>query len=212
MGAERGMQIECLPAHKLSSDLVACWDKIALSLPEFASPYFRPEFTQAVAAVRNNVEVGILRDGDTIVGIFPFERVGGCVARPVGGRLSDYQAVITRPEEPWRVEDLMCGCRLRAWEFDHQLASQGQLKPHVVSVANSWRIDVSAGFDALVAGRKAAGAGALSEMLRKSRKLQRERDIRFEWHVTDEAAFNQLLAWKSDQYRRSELTDLFAFP
>src|SRR5439155_8113278 len=63
-----------------------------------------------------------------------------------------------------------------------------------------------------VAGRKAAGIGTMSEMLRKCRKLQRERQVRFEWHTADEAVFDRLLAWKSEQYRRTQLTDLFVFP
>ena len=129
-----------------------------------------------------------------------------------GGRLSDYQAIIAPANVPWRVEELMRGCRLRAWEFDHHLTSQRQLEPHVSKVANSWRIDVSVGLEAYIASRKAAGAGALGEMLRKSRKLQREHHVRFEWHVIDETVFNQLLSWKSEQYHRSELTDLFSFP
>ena len=206
------MHIEHLLVRELPNELIARWNEIARGAPELASPYLRPEFAQAVAAVRPNVEVGILHDGATVSGFFPFERVGGCVARPVGGRLSDYQAVIAPAEALWNVKDLLRGCRLRGWEFDHHIAAQRQLAPYVSSLSNSWRIDLSTGFDAFVAGRKAAGAGALGEMLRKSRKLHREHDVRFAWHVTDEVVFDQLLAWKSEQYRRSELTDLFRFP
>src|SRR5205814_7223352 len=50
-----------------------------------------------------------------------------------------------------------------------------------------------------------------STILRKSRKLQREQQVRFEWHIADEAVLDQAMAWKSEQYRRSELTDLFGF-
>jgi len=205
------MKIDLIPGRELSSDLVARWDEIARSTPELASPYFRPEFTQAVAAVRSTVEIAVLNDGNSVVGFFPFERVRGCVAKPVGGKLSDYQGVIAAPETPWLLAELLQGCRLQAWEFDHLLASQKQAEPHFAQVASSWRLDVSAGYEAYLAARKAAGAACLSEMLRKSRKLQREHQVRFEWHTTDAAVFEQLLAWKTDQYRRSGLTDLFAY-
>jgi CelD/BcsL family acetyltransferase involved in cellulose biosynthesis len=174
------------------------------------SPFLRPEFTLAVAAVRNNVEVGVLHDGGSIVGLFPFERVRGCIARPVGNRLSDYQAVVAAPELPWTVCDVMKGCRLGAWEFDHHLASQQQLEASSVKVSNSWRLDVSAGFDRYIAVRKKAGSGMLTTLLRKFRKLQRENEVRFEWHSTNEAVLDQLLGWKSAQYRRSQFTDLLA--
>src|SRR6185369_2947191 len=95
--------------------------------------------------------------------------------------------------------------------FDHQLAWQEPLRRYFVAAANSWRVDLKGGFAAYLASRKAAGAGALAEMLRKSRKLQREHQMRFEWHSIDQAVMAQLLAWKSDQYRRSGLTDLFAY-
>jgi CelD/BcsL family acetyltransferase involved in cellulose biosynthesis len=205
------MKINLLPARALAPGLVARWDEILQQCPELASPYFRPEFVQAVAALRDNVELAVLRDADQIVGFWPFERVQGCVARPVGGRLSDYQAVIAATDVPWRADELLQACGLKAWQFDHQLASQAQLAPFTSHTGHSRTIDLSAGYDIYVQVRKAAGAGALGEMLRKSRKLQREHNVRFEWHSADEAAFDQLLAWKSEQYRRSDLTDLFQF-
>jgi CelD/BcsL family acetyltransferase involved in cellulose biosynthesis len=204
------MNIDVVSARDLSGDLVARWEEVLQQAPELDSPYFRPEYTRAVGAVRDNVEIGIIRDGGRLVGFFPFERVHGCIARPVGGRLSDYQAVIAPRDANWQVRDLMHGCGLRAWEFDHQLAVQQQLAPHFAEVSPSWRIDCSVGYDAYVAGRKAAGAPSFGQMLRKVRKLKREHDVRFEWHSTSEDTFHQLLAWKSEQYRRSGLNDLFA--
>jgi CelD/BcsL family acetyltransferase involved in cellulose biosynthesis len=205
------MKIELVPAQELSGELIARWGEIVRAVPELASPYFRPEYTQAVAAVRSNVEVGILRNGNRIAGLFPFERVRGGVARPVGNKVSDYQGVIAEPELTWRLPDLLRGCRLQAWEFDHLLASQAQVASHFTRVSNSWQLDLSRGYDAYIAGRKAAGVGALNEMLRKLRKLEREHQVRFAWHSADEAVFDQLLAWKSEQYRNSGLSDLFAY-
>ena len=49
------MHIELLPARSLSSDLVARWDQIVRSAPELDSPFFRPEFTQMVAALRDRL-------------------------------------------------------------------------------------------------------------------------------------------------------------
>ena len=72
------------------------WSQIQRDNEELASPYFRPEFTQAVASVRGDVEVAVLEDHGEIVGFFPYQRGRGGVARPVGGRLSDFQGVVAR--------------------------------------------------------------------------------------------------------------------
>lgn len=190
----------------------SAWDEIQTSAALYKSPYFRPEFVRAVAAVRDNVEVGVLREAGSAVGFFPFERVQSCVARPVGAKLSDYQGIIAAPQVSWCLTDVLRGCRLRACQFDHQLASQDQFAPYSAKTSESWCVDISPGYEDYIAGRKAAGAVGLSELLRKFRKLQREHQVRFEWHSGDEAVFDQLLSWKSEQYHRSMLTDLFAYP
>ena len=124
------MRVEAVPASDLSPELVARWEEILSQSPELVSPYFRPQYLRAAASVRANVEIGVLRDGQQIVGFIPFERFGGSVARPVGGKLSDYQGVIALADVPWSVSAILSGCRLKAWEFDHQLASQQQLTPY----------------------------------------------------------------------------------
>jgi CelD/BcsL family acetyltransferase involved in cellulose biosynthesis len=203
------MKVATISAGDLSPDLIARWNEILEQSPDLASPYFRPEFVQAVAGIRRHVEVGIIRDGGQVAGFFPFERHAGCVARPVGGKLSDYQAVIAPADIPWTVDEILSGCRLKAWEFDHQLASQQQLAPHFLATAPSPLMDLSPGCETYIEQRKAA-ARTMNETLRKFRKFLREENVRFVWHETDERVLKQLMAWKSEQYLRTGLADLFA--
>ena len=79
------MNIRLIPAEQLTPEHVAAWADIQRAEAALDSPYFRPEFTQAVAAVRGDVEVGVLEEGGEPVGFFPFQRGRGNVARPVGG-------------------------------------------------------------------------------------------------------------------------------
>jgi CelD/BcsL family acetyltransferase involved in cellulose biosynthesis len=202
------MRVEAIPIRDLSPDLVVRWEDILKASPELASPYFRPEFVQLAAGIREGVEIGVIRDAQEIAGFFTFER-HGAIARPVGGTLSDYQAVIAATGVPWTVEEIMAGCGLKAWEFDHQLASHAQLAPHFIATGHSRLMDLSPGYEPYVELRKAA-AKTLGETLRKFRKFQREHDVRFVWHTTDEDVFQQLLSWKSEQYVRTGVIDLFA--
>ncbi|MDX1944665.1 MAG: GNAT family N-acetyltransferase [Pirellulaceae bacterium] len=207
------MKISSIPAHELSPDLVERWREVLRSAPQFGSPYFRPEFVQAVAACRDNVEVGLLEENAAVVGFFPFQRGRWNVAQPVGLPLSDFQGVIASENTAWRVNELLAGCRLAACEFDHQLASQSQWEPFQTRVAPSPWLDLAAGFEGYLAQRKAAGARSVSETLRKARKLEREAaELRFEWQTADETAWPKLIEWKSAQYRRSGVFNLFSEP
>lgn len=202
------MRVEAIPSCELSPDLLARWKEILNASPELASPYFRPEFVQLAAEIREGVEIGVIRDSQEIVGFFPFER-HGAIARPVGGKLSDYQGVIAATDTPWTVDEIMAGCGLRAWEFDHQLSSQKQLAPHFNTTGQSRLMELTPGYETYLEQRKAS-AKSLSETLRKFRKFQREHEVRFVWHTADESVFQQLLSWKSEQYVRTGLIDLFA--
>ena len=203
------MNVEAIPASDLSPDLVVRWAEIQQSTSELASPYFRPEYVQAAAELRTGVEIGVIRDAGQIIGFFPFERCHGSIARPVGGKLSDYQAVIAPADADWTVEAILAGCRLKAWEFDHQLASQQQLAPYFAVTEPSPLMDLSPGYEAYIEDRK-VHARSMNETLRKFRKFLREEDVRFTWHTTDETVLAQMMDWKSAQYARTGLADLFA--
>jgi CelD/BcsL family acetyltransferase involved in cellulose biosynthesis len=203
------MKITSLPARQLSPDLVSRWHDILEQTPQLAGPYFRPEFALAVAEERAGVEIGVLEDAGQVVGFFPFERSSWNVAQPVGSRLSDYQGVIVSADVPWNTDEIMTALGLSAWEFDHQVAWQTPLSPHFTTLAQSPVIDLATGYESWLEGRKAERP-SVKEMLRKGRKLERESGLlEFAWHTTDTGAFRQLLAWKSAQYGRTGVPDIF---
>ena len=183
------------------------WVWIVETIPEFDSPYFRPEFSESVAAVRDDVFVAVLSRNVRPVGFLPFQRVGG-EGRPVGGPLSDFHAVIAEPGVEWSVPQLLGECKLRTFHYHHLLASQSEFSEHRAQ-ADSHFIDLSKGFDAYEAERREAKTSEFKNALRKERKLKREHRVRFEWSAGDEA-LDQLVSWKSDQYRRTELPNVFA--
>src|SRR5690606_14030853 len=150
------MQAEVIPAADLTGELVASWAHLQRAHESFDSAYFRPEFTQAVARLRPNVFVSVLRDGNSTIGFFPFERRGQ-VALPVGGRLSDYQAVIKDPGYKIDPRLLLRSCSLSALCFDHWLAEQTEFQAYFHLMDGSPTLDLSRGFDAYWAARSALG-------------------------------------------------------
>ena len=208
------MKITAILAEHLTAEHVHCWGEIQRSVPALESPFFRPEFTQAVAAVRSGVFVGIMEEAGKVVGFFPFQRRGCGFSQPIGAPMSDYQGVITRPNTCWTPAQLMHGCGLRCWDFDHLLAQQEPLRAYHRIVSESPYMELADGFEQYVEGRRLDGSMKVKDTLRKLRKAERELGtVRLEPHVRADQAdrvFETLRQWKSAQYRQTGISDLFA--
>ncbi len=198
------MEVTVLHAAQLSPEQVNAWSRIQRTSPELDSPFFRPEFTQAVAAIRRDVEVAVLEDHSEVVGFFPYQRGRGGVAHPVGGRLSDFQGVVVRKGVVWNPVQLLKDCRLKAWHFDHVVASQAPLRPFHRLVEDSPYVDLSRGFESYAAGHGGPGEKPFPNLAGKARRLQQKAGpLRFEADTKDPHVFDTLIAWKTRQYLRT---------
>lgn len=202
------LRVSLLRGGELPGDVVAPWTALQESVPALDGPYFRPEYVRAVAAARADVEVAVLEDARGPAAFFPFQRARGDVGVPVGGRFSDFQAVIAPPELRWDPAALLRACRLRAFRFDHLLADQEPFGPHHWSRTTSPYVDLSGGFEAYRAGRRAAGSREVEQILYKCRKAERRLGpLRLEWHTGEAAVLDTLLRWKSAQLRATGQPD-----
>ena len=204
------MKVKVVCSSDLSDEHIAAWKRIQGANSCFASPCFRPEFTLSVAQLRDDVEVGIIEDGGRY-GFFPFHR-RGTVGKPVGLRLSDFQAVIVDPAMDWDAIRLIHDCGLRSWRFDHLIASQVPLQPYQWVTQPSPYVDLSEGFDAYLGRQRSAGSSSILQILRKSRKIQREvGPLRFEFNSSCHDDFQKLLTWKSHQRTATRSFDILRF-
>jgi len=207
------VNIEVLPAAKLTAEHFAAWLDILRVEPSLDSPYFRPEFTQAVAAVRDDVQVALIEDGGELVGFFPFQRSRGNVALPIGGKLSDFQGAIVRKGASWDARQLLRGCGLAAWHFDHLLAAQEPFRPYHWTCDGSPYIDLSNGWDDYHARLMTEHANWCKRNLRRLGRARREAGpIRVEIHTNDRRVFQKMLQWKVDQYKRTRVPNVLAYP
>lgn len=203
--------VRIVSGDALKSSLVESWRALQASNPELASPCFAPEFTQAVAAVRHDVEVGIVEENGELAAIFPFQRKSGGRGIPVGGIVSDYQGLICPPGFSCDPRELLKGCGLVSWDFDRLIATQESFKPFHKLCEPSAQIDLSQGYEAYVADRRAAGSEQIKKCMNLMRRLELEiGPIRFVPHSKDGAALRQVLLWKSQQYYKTGWRDLFA--
>ena len=206
------MRIHSLPADQLTPEHFHAWSELQCADSAFDSPYFRPEFTQAVASIRGDVEVGLLEQDGAWVGFFPFQRGRRNVALPVGGIVSDFQAVIVRKDVAWDVRQLLQGCKLSAWRFDHLIAAQEPLRPYHWNMMSSPYLDLSQGWEGYQAGQRVLHKYSLKKWMQKSRQAARQAGpLRLEVDSPSPAVFQALVRWKVEQYRRTGVTDVLAF-
>ncbi|MFY8102606.1 MAG: GNAT family N-acetyltransferase [Ramlibacter sp.] len=202
------MHISLITASQLDAPLQAAWRALQADNPALQSPYFAPEFTLSVAAVRGDVRIAVMEQAGRIAGFFPFQARWG-MGLPVGGSLSDHHGVVCAPGARWHWPDLLRAARLSSWRFDHLPREQAPATSCTCAVSPA--LDLSRGMAAYLAGRRACGIRRLDECLRKARKLAREvGPLRFEAHTRDPRALETVLRLKSQQCRRTGVRDFFA--
>jgi CelD/BcsL family acetyltransferase involved in cellulose biosynthesis len=196
------MRVNVFPAAKLPPVFDDRWREWQRSDPAFMSPYFRPEFTRAVARVRDDVFVAVIEDGEAF---FAFQRRRFGVGVPVGGVMSDYHGVVARPGFSFDARELVRRCGLSVWNFHFVPAAQKQFEPWHRSQIESSFINLARG---------PVGSKHLRQNLNNaSRRLERAiGPLELEMNSTDPEGLRQVLAWKSAQYLRTHVGDLFSHP
>jgi CelD/BcsL family acetyltransferase involved in cellulose biosynthesis len=204
-------RVKVISGKAMDTALLHQWGALQQSNPDFQNPCFSPEFTRAVAAARKDVEIGIIEESGEIVAIFPFQRKAAGRGIPVGGIVSDYQGLICRPGFSCDPRELLKACGLISWDFDRLLATQKLFKPFHKLCEPSALIDLSQGYEAYVAERRAGGTEQIKKCMNLMRRLELEiGPIRFVPHSPDPAEVAKVLAWKSRQYRKTGWKDIFA--
>lgn len=204
------MRYELIDVDDLGTSERTRWRELQGSSPRLASPYFCPEFTQCVAAVRDDVRICVIEQDGAIAGFFPFQRKRLGTGAPIGGIVSDYHGIIAPMDLPCETPKMLERCRLLTWEFDHVPADQRAFACHHRALAPSPALDVSRGFDAYCEALREGGSSRLAQLRRKARKLERELGpIRFDPNVEDPGVLRTVIQWKSEQCRRTGAPDYF---
>jgi CelD/BcsL family acetyltransferase involved in cellulose biosynthesis len=203
------MKVSLIAGQELNGELCLRWEELRRCNPALSSPYFYAEFSQIVAAVRKDTEVAVIECDGRVSAFLPFHRAGRA-GKPVGTILCDYQGVICGPEFSIERKELLRGCRLDAYDFDHLVSSQARLVSYLLVEEPSPQIDLSQGYDAYVRERRAAGSEQIKKCENLMRRIEREiGPLRFVSHSPDRLNFDAVIGWKSRQYLETGLPDLF---
>ncbi|SDM03075.1 GNAT family N-acetyltransferase [Aliiruegeria lutimaris] len=196
------MHIETITTRDLDPDLVEKWRVLQSQSEDLASPFFSPEFALAVGRCRNDLHVGLIREGSDIIGLIPFHRRGCGRGVPVGGKLCDYQGIIGIAPPSALMGDLLRGLGLSAFDFNHALSAQPLFAENGYFSSTSPGVDLRAGYDRWKEEVNAR-TKALKTLARKERKLAREAGpLRFQVHDPSPEAWSGFQRWKRNALKR----------
>ncbi|MGX2998087.1 GNAT family N-acetyltransferase [Streptomyces sp. JNUCC 64] len=210
------MDISVHRPGELSAADRAVWTALQEQAPAhgaeaLANPFLSPGFALAVGRHRRGVRIAVVRESGVPVAFFPHERTVAGVGRAVGLGLSDAQGVVHRPGFTWDARELLRGCSLAVWEYDHLVAGQGGFEATATGRFDSPVMDVAQGYPAYLAGLRERAPKFTRTTLAKERRLARDHgELRYVHDERDPEALRTLMAWKSAQYRRTGRADRFA--
>lgn len=190
---------------------ISTWARLQEADRFLGSPFFRPEFSLAVGAVRSDARVAVLEREHGVVGFLPYQRARRRVGEPIGGERSNYQGVIAERDLEWDARHLIRGCGLQIWKFHHLITSQAQFERFYLFVDSSPQIELAGGFETYARRLEARGSHVLRRLRQQIRRIEREvGPLTFEPHDPAPETLHQMMRWKSDQYRRTNSVDRFA--
>jgi CelD/BcsL family acetyltransferase involved in cellulose biosynthesis len=204
------VSVRVVPAAALAPGELARWAELRRANPVYRSPFFTPEFTLAVGAVRD-VRVAVIEDAGTVAGFLPFEAGRRRHGRPVGRPFSDYHGVVADEGAAIDPRDVVRACGLATWSFDHLPAAMKGFGPYVFGGGRSPCLDLSHGFEPYLDARRARSD--IRGALRKARKLDREvGPLRLVPDCDDAELLARTVEWKRLQYAETGVRDVLADP
>jgi len=206
------MIISVISGKELTEKHIQKWREIQDSDPRLMSPYFCPEFTQAVASIRNDVYVSVITEGDKIVGFFPFQKRRFGFGIPAGGRLSDIHGLIKEKDFEIDLKQLLKKSGLITYDFHAVPAWQKSFKSYIKESKIFYYIDLSHGYENYASILLERKSKHLKEAAYKLRRLKKDySEVEFHHFVSDESIIDLLINWKSQQYQQSGLVDVLSF-
>lgn len=205
------MQVSVTRPEDLGHAEIAAWQGMQRATPALSSPFLSPEFAVAVGRLRPDVRVAVLSDGESLTGFFPFERRRFGAGMPLCSWPAAPCGLIHAPGAEWDPRELLKKCRLSAWQFDVLVAGQQPFMPYQGATEPSFVMDLADGFASYRAKLEAKSPRFCKELARKMRKLERDNGtLRYTVDAGGGTLLGKLMAWKSDQYRRTDNIDYFA--
>ncbi|QDT06205.1 hypothetical protein K227x_46130 [Rubripirellula lacrimiformis] len=202
-------QVQVVPWGGLSDADRLRWRQLRATQSELRTPFFSLAFFDAVQASRGDVLCAVMRSGGQVVGFLPFHRINH-IAWPAGRFVNDAHNVVAHPDTTFDWCWLLKECQVKAYDFHSMVGSMSNIEQvSFQGITESFRADLGNDSKQFLAGLEKQHK-TIRRQEQKSRKLAREiGPISIEIDCRDPSILQQMIAWKRDQYRRTNILDLF---
>lgn len=204
------MSTELLRYDELTASDLERWKHLISAQAGYESPFFHPHFTRTVSSVRSDIHVLVHSENNPTNVFWPLQ-ISGRTAFPAGAPFSDYHGPVL--EDNWRGNpvELLKKVGLTGYKFTSLFDPRHRFASFASGVDGTFVCNISEGADAFFETQKSLFPRHTKKMRRLSRKVEREVGaIQFEFDDRDERAFEQVLDWKSQQYRETGRHDVLA--
>jgi CelD/BcsL family acetyltransferase involved in cellulose biosynthesis len=207
------MKASVVRPRELGPAELARWRELQAAAPHLRSPFLAPGYALALDRLRDDVRVAVLTDAGETIGFLGFELRGRRTAKPLGYGLTDAEGIVHDGPRPPSARAVLRAAGLDGWDFDTLIEEQVPPEADAVALRPSPVMDISDGYEAYLANRRAHSKSLVQRTQRKRRKLEREvGELRFVFDERDPAALDELMRWKSGQYAEMGEWDRFADP
>lgn len=191
---------------QLTTEDAAAWRALCAAHPAFASPLMGPDFARAVGEVRDDARVAIWRREGRPVGFLPHHRRPGGFARPIGAPLSDYHALVS--DERLDAGEALAAAGLSAFRFTGLVDPFGGFAAGVAGRKQGFVIALTGSAEDYLETLRAQSPKRFKNYRRLTSKLEREiGEIAVAAPDVSQDAFDQLIAWKRAQLKRTGMHD-----
>lgn len=188
----------------LTPDLIERWKDLCRASEIYRSPFYWPQFTLAVGAIRSDTRVAIFEDRGEVIGILPFHRARGRAGKPVGGQLNDYQGPVLATGARIEPADLLEGAGLSSYDYNHLPTAIPALSRGATGFSSSPQMDLSEGYEAFVGRKDKSWTKAKREIRRRCRKTETEfGPLCFTFHDPSDGVFAQHIEMKNKLLERA---------
>ena len=204
--------IQVVGVEQLTGEIASAWNGLRSQQPQKESPYFAIEFTQAVAAIRDDVQIAIFRDADGEIDAFlPFQKTSASLLEPIGGRLNDVHGILGgRNLTSQQILAGLSSMGIRSASFHAAADFHGSDERFQFRELQTHHLDLSDGWDAYYRWAK-KNSTTIKRHGQKSRAMARRHgEIRFEFQNADPAVLEELIALKRAKYQRTKTFDILS--
>lgn len=194
------MRIEVIHPSELGPSEIRAWR----ALQAHKSPYLTPDWARLVGERRPDARIAVISEGWDLAGFLPVQRRSRFAAMGLGAPIADYQGLIGPADLPVSAADLCRALKVGRIDLTHVPAGQAFFAAHEAGREGSWLAETGAGLEAWRAAQKARRPEFIRQTDKKYRKLAKERgELVFTPLSRRRGDFEQMLAWKGLQLRRS---------